>query len=73
MKFGQLIEYNMRKNFIKNHTLNVVKKLFPDPFLKIQNWAQFWINSLKFHTVSYRPLAFNLYNAVLKKQKEVCN
>ena len=34
MKFDQLIEYNFR-----NHTQNVIEKLFPDPFLKNQNWA----------------------------------
>ena len=39
MKFGHLIEYNMRKNFLKNYTQNVVEKLFPDPFLKNQNWS----------------------------------
>ena len=34
MKFGQLIECNMRKKiFLKNHTQNV-EKLVPDPFLK---------------------------------------
>ena len=33
MTFGQLIEYNMRNIFLKNHTQNVVEKLFPDPFL----------------------------------------
>ena len=32
MKFGQLIEYDVR-----NHTQNVAGKLFPDPFLKNQN------------------------------------
>ena len=25
--------------FLKNHTQNMVEKLFPDPFLKKQNWA----------------------------------
>ena len=34
IKFGQLIEHNMRNNVVENHTQNVVKKLFPDPFLK---------------------------------------
>ena len=34
MKFGQLIEYNMRNIFLENHTQNVVEKLVPDPFLK---------------------------------------
>ena len=37
MKFGQLIEYNMRNIFLKNHTENVLEKLFPGPFLKNQN------------------------------------
>ena len=38
MKFGQLIEYKMRNIyiFLKNHTLNVVEKLVPDPFVKKQ-------------------------------------
>ena len=39
--------------FLKNHTRNVVEKLFPDPFLKNQNWAYLWINSLKFYTVRF--------------------
>ena len=35
MKFGQLIDYDMREIFfLKNHTQNVVEKLVPDPFLK---------------------------------------
>ena len=34
MKFGQLINYDMRINFIKNDTQNVVEKLVPDPFPK---------------------------------------
>ena len=38
MKFGQLIEYNMI-NIFQIISQNVVQKLFPDPFLKIQNWA----------------------------------
>ena len=37
MKFGQLAEYNMRNIFMKNHTQNVVEKLFSDSFLKNQN------------------------------------
>ena len=35
MKFGQLVEYNIRKFLLKNHTYNVVQKLFPDHFSKI--------------------------------------
>ena len=37
MKLGQLIDHNMRDILLKNHTQNVVEKLFPDPFLKNQN------------------------------------
>ena len=37
LKFGQLIEYNMRNISVENHTQNVLKKLFPDPYLKNQN------------------------------------
>ena len=53
MKFGQLIEYDMRNIFLKKHTQNVVKKLVPDPYLKNQNWEYLWINSLKFYTVCF--------------------
>ena len=30
-KFGQLIEYSIRTIFLKNHTENVMGKLFPEP------------------------------------------
>ena len=36
MKSGQLIEYNM-KFLLKNHPQNELGKLFPEPYLKIQN------------------------------------
>ena len=47
MKFGQLIEYNIF--FLRNHTQNLMEKLLPDPFIKDQNYAYLWINSLKCH------------------------
>ena len=37
MKLGQLIEYSMRNTLSKNHTENVVEKLFADPFIKNKN------------------------------------
>ena len=37
LKFGQLIEHNIRINFLENHTQNMVAKLFPEPFLRSQN------------------------------------
>ena len=39
--------------FLKNHTQNVMEKLFPDPVLKNQNWAYLWMNSLKFYIVYF--------------------
>ena len=53
MEFGLLIEYNMRNFFLKNHTQNVAEKLFPESFLKNQNWVYLWIDSLKFYTVCF--------------------
>ena len=38
-KFGQLIEYNMRNFFLEKLFSNQVEKLFPDTFLKNQNWS----------------------------------
>ena len=34
MKFGELIQYNMRNISLENQTQSVVEKQFPDPFLK---------------------------------------
>ena len=48
MKFGQLIGYNMRSISVKNHAQNVLEKLFSDPYLKNQNLAYLWIDSVKF-------------------------
>ena len=49
MKCSQLIEYNMRNIFLEKS----YAKVFPDSFLKIQNWAYLWINNLKFCTVCF--------------------
>ena len=38
MKFGQVIKHKMRKTFLENYTQNAVEKLFPDSFLKTQNY-----------------------------------
>ena len=34
MKFGQLIESNIKNIFLKNDTQNVLEKPVPDPLLK---------------------------------------
>ena len=63
MKFGQLIEYNMRNIILKNLKQNVVEKLFPDSLLKNQDRAYLWSNSLKFNTVCFNCMArtFKIY------------
>ena len=40
MKFCQLIEYNMRNNFLEKSNT----KCGGEHFIKIQNWAYLWIN-----------------------------
>ena len=37
MKFGQLIESNMRNIFFENNLQNMMEKLSSDPFLKTRN------------------------------------
>ena len=37
MKFGQLIENNMRNIFLKKSHTNVLEKLLPDLYLKKRN------------------------------------
>ena len=51
MKFGQLIEYNMKMFLLKNYTQNVVEKLVPNSFLTIQIGVYLWINNLQFYEV----------------------
>ena len=53
MKFGQLIKKTLDTIFLKNHTQNVVEKLFPGPFLKKQNLANLWINNPKVYEVCF--------------------
>ena len=73
MKFGQLIEYNMTNIFLENNTQNVAEKLFPDLFLKSQNWAYLWINSLKFYTVcSYCMPSWELSKYIEIKLQNTC-
>ena len=38
---------------LKNPAQNAVEKLFPDPFLKTQNWVYVCINRLKKYTVCF--------------------
>ena len=73
MKFSQLIAHHMRNVFDKNHTKNVVEKIFPNPFLKKRNWAHLWINSLKFYTVCcYYMLSWGLSKHIKFKLHTTC-
>ena len=47
MKFGQLIEYNMRKTFVNKSCTKYCGKTIPKPFLRNQNRVYLWISSLK--------------------------
>ena len=66
MDFGQLTEYNMRSIFLEKSYPNGVEKLFPDSFLKNQNWAYLWINCLKFYTVCFYCMPSEDYRNILK-------
>ena len=39
MKFGQLIEYNMRNIFVEKSYSKCAGETIPRPYLKNQNWA----------------------------------
>ena len=48
IKFGHLVEYNMRNNFLeKSYTKFDEEVLIRDPFIKNQNLAYLWINNVK--------------------------
>ena len=54
IKYGQLIKYNMRNIFLERSYTNCGKDASPKPFfIKNQNRAYFWINSLKFYNVCF--------------------
>ena len=56
----------MKNIFLENYTQNVVKKLFPDPFLKNKNWTCFdqyedqFEDNRNIVKLSFRPFAFTL-------------
>ena len=65
--------------FLKNHTQNMMQKLFPDLFMKNQNWDQqstasyslfllcVKLSAIEMLKLSYRPLAFTSCKAFLKE------
>ena len=65
--------YDMKNN-LKNHTQNVVEKVFPDLILKYQNWAiQFLLFKCrlsKYNEIKLQTTCFYLLQSFLEKQKE---
>ena len=60
--------------FLKNHTQNVVEKLFPCPFLKNQNWAYLWINIPKFYIFCFNCLpSWGLSKMIKTKLQPICS
>ena len=47
MKFGQLIEYNMRNIFPEKSYTKCGEETTPRAFVKKQNLADLWVNSIK--------------------------
>ena len=48
MKFGQLIEYNMRNIFVEKSYSECAGETIPRPLSKNENWAYLCINSVEF-------------------------
>ena len=48
MKFGQLIEYNMRNIFVEKSYTKCAGETIPGSLSKNQNLAYLWIDSVKF-------------------------
>ena len=57
MKFGQLVEYNIRNIFLEQSYTKCGEKTIRRPFLKNQNWEYLWNNSLKFYTICFCRVA----------------
>ena len=53
MKFGQLIEFNMRSIFIQKSCTKYTGNTIARPFLKSRTWVYLWIKSLNFYTVYF--------------------
>ena len=66
MKFGQLIEYNMRKIFLEKPYKKCGGETIPRLFSKKSNWACLWINPVKFYTVCFYCMRIEDYRSILK-------
>ena len=73
MKFGQLIEYNMRNIFRQKSYTKSGEETIPRSFSKKSNLACVWIDSLKFVCLFlfYVTTCFYHIKSFFNKQKEV--
>ena len=53
MKYGQLIEHNMRNNFIEKAQTKCGGETSPKPFSKNSKWSISLDQHLKFHAVCF--------------------
>ena len=75
MKFGQLIEYNVRNIISKTHAENETGGLVPDPFLFFEN-VLYVIKASSLHQFRYISIALNwTYNKskLYKTDPEICS
>ena len=56
MKFGQLIEYNMRNTFLEKSYTKCGRETIPRSFTKNEKRAYLWINILKFYLFCFNGL-----------------
>ena len=64
MKFGQLIEYNMRNIFLEKSYTKCSGETFLRPFSKNKNWAYLWISVIQFIFIVSQAEAYQ--NNILK-------
>ena len=75
MKFGQLIEYNVRNILSKTHAENETGGLVPDPFLFFEN-VLYVIKASSLHQFRYISIALNwtyIKSKLYKTDPEICS
>ena len=73
MKFGQLIEENMRNIFLEKSYRKCGRELFAGPFLKNLNWAYLWFNILKLYIFCFNCLpSWGLSKVIETKLQTIC-
>ena len=66
LKFGPLIEYNMKNIFLEKLYTKCGGETIPTPFSKISKLSYLWINSLKFIQFDFIVCQVEAYQNILK-------